>query len=138
MIRGYFDRSGRPIVSCTVRLPQLGFAGNVDFLVDTGASVTCLHPRDGLRLGLPFDELAGDPVNIGGTTGEYPYFPQPAELNFADSGRVHGMPVELRIAKPAEDSSHRIVRIPSLLGRDVLNRWRMDYDPRNNNLDFHV
>ena len=138
MIRGYFDRLGRPIVSCTIYLTQLGVASYVDFLVDTGASVTALHPRDGLRLGIPFDELAGDPVNIGGTTGNYPYYPQPAELTFADSGRGHGILVELRIAKPAEDSSHRILRIPSLMGRDALNRWRLDYDPRNNNLEFHV
>ena len=138
MIRGRFDRAGRPIVSCTVRLTQLGFAGYVDFLVDTGASVTALHPRDGLRLGIPFDELAGDSVNIGGTTGDYPYFPQPAELTFADSGHSHVTPIALRIAKPTEDSSHRIMRIPSLLGHDVLNSWRMDYDPRNNTLDFQV
>jgi hypothetical protein len=26
--------------------------------------------------------------------------------------------------------------LPSLLGRDVLNKWRMDYDPAHENLCF--
>ena len=28
--------------------------------------------------------------------------------------------------------------LPSLLGRDVLNRWRMDYDPTRSLLTFTV
>ena len=35
-----------------VFLPALGIAGAVLFLVDTGASSTCLHPSDSLSLGI--------------------------------------------------------------------------------------
>ncbi len=31
-----------------------------------------------------------------------------------------------------------LLRMPSILGRDILDRWRMNYDPSRNSLKFTV
>ena len=37
---------------------------------------------------------------------------------------LYGYEIELRICKPAEE----LMTIPSLLGRDIIDRWRVTYD----------
>ena len=70
MIIGAFD-SGRPYVTGDVIIPRLNVRGAVAFLVDTGADVTCIHPKDGAQLLIPFTEL-NEPVYIGGIAGRAP------------------------------------------------------------------
>ncbi len=36
------------------------------------------------------------------------------------------------------DDSHQARELPSLLGRDILDRWRMTYCPVDNLLSFEV
>ena len=40
----------------------------------------------------------------------------------------------MNVAKPGDVSG----RLPSLLGRDVIRRWQMDYDPTNDRPAFTV
>ena len=47
----------QPYVSAVLGIPRLGVFGAAGFLVDTGASVTCLRPRESSALRLPFDRL---------------------------------------------------------------------------------
>ena len=70
---------------------------------------------------------------IGGTAS---YFPEPAVLVFTDetAGQYYGYRISINVAKPDDVSD----RIPSLLGRDVIRRWQMDYDPPNGRLAFTV
>ena len=104
------------------------------FRVDTGADRTSLHPADGLGLGVPFENLQGDGTTSYGIGGPSQYFRQEAQLTFNNSGETLVHEVTLQIAKPSEP----MMRLPSLLGLDVINYWRMDYDPRNNRLEFTV
>ena len=57
MIVGNFGDDGRPAVGARLQLPRFGVSYDVEFLVDTGADVTCLHPKDATRAGVPFDRL---------------------------------------------------------------------------------
>ena len=66
--------------------------------------------------------------------GSYPYYREYAFVVFSesDSNRVRAFDIILAVARPEipTPSNPRPVvnRLPSLLGRDVLNRLRMDYD----------
>ena len=42
--------------------------------------------------------------------------------------------VELLIAEPSDTNNG----LPSLLGRNVINRWYVEYDPANERLDIEV
>ena len=135
MIAGELQGQARPFVRCQLILHRLGIAGEIDFLVDTGADATYLHPSEGWEIGIPFD-LLQDRVTSSGIGGRATYFPEPAVLLFPDhADRQHyGYRINVNVAKPADVSG----RLPSLLGRDVIRRWQMNYDPTNDTLEFTV
>ena len=104
-------------------LPRLGVAGPVDFLVDTGAAASVLHPDDGIALGCPFDDLHL-PLAFVGVGGTHTYYRETAVIEFDDGGTEVGLRLEMAVAKPHPAADG----LDSLLGRDILNRMRMEYD----------
>ena len=135
MIAGGFDTSGYPAGEGRLVIPRLGVSYRVAFLVDTGADGTCLHPRDGIQAGVPFDRLR-DGITVGGIGGQSTYYEEPATLLFADDTerQSYGYNMVVDITKPEDVSDE----IPSLLGRDIIDRWRMVYDRTEGILEFTV
>ena len=131
MIRGWFDEFGRPYVRARVVIPRLRVDHDVYFLADTGASNTCLHPSDAVDIGIPFRRLR-NPRNSRGVGGASPYFREPAYLLFTDGDLTRIYSVELLIAEPSESN----LRLPSLLGRNIMNNWRSVFDPAIGVLEF--
>ena len=141
MIGGWFDTRERPRVRASLLVPRLGVSGRIDFLLDTGATVTTLHPDDGRRIGCPFDELR-EPFDMVGVGGRSAYFRETALVTLAGSRGDYTLDITLTIAKPEPPSAANprpvVNRLPSLLGRDVLNRMRMDYDFPAGKLRFYA
>ena len=75
MIQAYFDQRGRPFIEGRLVIERLEIDGRVQFLVDTGADSTVLHPTDGERLNCRFD-LLGSPRSVGGVGGQQDYYPK--------------------------------------------------------------
>ena len=136
MIIGKFDRNGRAFVNVGVYLPRLHTGGTFLIQVDTGADVTCVHPEASNALGIPFDQL--DPATIrtaDGVGGKSRYFVEAAVLvfvNYNDDREFEEVPVDLWIA----ESNEKNQSLESLLGTNVINAWRMNYDPPNGRLEF--
>ena len=139
MIRGEFGPTGRPVVEGNLTLPRFGVERNITFLVDTGADATCIHPRDGTLAAIPFDQLE-NAVTSNGVGGPATYFRERAVLEFldGDARAFHSYEVDVLIAKPAADPMHSINPLHSLLGRDIIDRWRMVYDRTEGILEFTV
>lgn len=135
MIAGKFDGLGRPLVECRIVIERLRINSPVSFLLDTGAVSTCLHSRDATKIGMPFSRL-GNSVRYRGVGGGAAYFREQAFLYFEDQriGRYYIYEMPLHIAEPHPN----VENLPSLLGRDVINRWHMQYDPSNAHLQFVV
>ena len=133
MIIGEFDDRGRPYVEGRVIIQRLNINGIVRFLLDTGADRTCLHPRDARRARMPFDQL-GNRRTSRGIGGSSSYFSETTILAFVDKPQMRFYELELLIAEPHE----RNEELPSLLGRDVINHWYMQYDPAVTRLECTV
>ena len=123
MIVGEFDARGRPYVQGVVELRRLNVSGSVVFLLDTGADSTCLNTNDALNLQIPSERL-GNLAEVGGIGGGAGYFKEPATIYFPDDGRAVGYDISIGIA--SSDTGG----LPSLLGRDVFDNWRIEYERR--------
>ena len=131
MIVGRFDVRGRPYVAGVVVIPRLNILGVVVFLLDTGADSTCLHTNDALNLQIPIERL-GNLAEVGGIGGGARYFKEQATIYFPDDGRVVGYNISIGIA--SSDTGG----LPSLLGRDVFDNWRIEYERRRGMLQCVV
>lgn len=135
MIRGRFgETTGRPYLEGRLVIPRLGIRGDVSFLVDTGADSSLIGPADGLEMGIDYTRLSRLTESVG-TGGMAQSYREKASIAFIDAGKfVFVYHIDLDIAVP-----HRDIReMPSLLGREVLDRWRMVYDPSRAHLSFAV
>lgn len=127
MIIGEFDEWGRLIIA------RLNVNRRIPFLLDTGAERTCLHPRDTNRARIPIEALGGA-IQSRGVGGLSRYYRESALLSFYDQLYTRVYAIELLIADPHEGNEG----LPSLLGRDVLNSWNINYDPMTDTLECNV
>jgi hypothetical protein len=135
VLRGRFgDTSGRPYLEGRLVLPGLDLRSDISFIVDTGADQSVLMPGDAIRMGLDYGKLTGN-VTAAGIGGLCQNFVEEAILAFSEPGKaLYIYRVNIQIPAPSPD----ILDIPSLLGRDVLDRWSMTYTPSRKRLHFRV
>ena len=135
MIVGQIQPDAKPVVIGWVVLPELGVAGLVQFLVDTGADRTTLHPGDADFLGIDFGKLSGG-ESVDGIGGSVQMFSEAGELLFwdEDAAEWRVYPLEIDISERTEVNAE----YPSLLGRDVLALWAMEYIPGDGVLRFGI
>ena len=135
MIAGYFHPSFAhplPMVQVGLFLPGITLDWVlVDFLLDTGADTTALHPPDAIfrvgidRAALHQPSLWPNRRAASGVGGSSEYYRHPAHYAFRHAdGRVQTVRTDLWIARPgpANDS------LESLLGWDVLRHFRLEFD----------
>ncbi len=124
MIKGRFgDTTGRPCVEGKVIIPQLSLSGNVSFIFDTGADQSLLMPLDAQRFGVDYDQLNDKETSLG-IGGASENYIETALMVFADDNQLYIYSIKLGISTPSEE----IMDIPSLLGRDIIDKWRVTYD----------
>lgn len=135
MLIGRFgNTTGRPYIEGRLVLPRLGITGDVSFLLDTGADVTYLTPGESVRLRIPYSELvpsAQPSFGVGGTTAD---FIETCYLAFADEANLYVYQRDVHIA-PLDQ---RMMHLPALLGRNVLDNWEIRYKPRGGTLSCEV
>jgi hypothetical protein len=136
MISGVFVTGSSPFVKARVRVPRLVTERTLTFLMDTGADRTSVHLRDALQLvgyaGLRTLRKLGNISTLGGISGSADYYVVSAQIIFThDDGTEQGFNTDLRIVKPARRRSKKRanqLRIPSLLGKDVMSRFAVVFD----------
>ncbi len=138
MIKGLFDPANRgpyPWVGAALYLP--GYTQQwvvINFLIDTGAAGTCLHPNDAItRVGISQGALALPqqwPIVVprGGIGGKSDYYTVEAHYAFLHSDTnqfqvIHGT-IDIAAITSANQS------LPSLLGWDILQYFKTTVDSR--------
>ena len=115
--RGYLGGPLRPFVRVAVALPRFNVVRQVDMLVDSGADITTLQPKDALLLleESQFSQLSEqhEVQGIGGFTN---FFREDAAIGLLlTDGRICWIPIVIDIAEP-----NAFTEIPSVLGNDVM------------------
>ena len=136
MIAGRFgNTTGRPYVSGRLLLPRIQASTNLSLLVDTGADSSTLMPTDAIKMRINHSTLI-KPTVVGGIGGDAVCFQETAVLVFDESNRNLTRYYFIKIMIPEVHPD--LMRMPSVLGRDILDRWRMNYDPSRTGLKFTV
>lgn len=120
-----------------LHLRSTHFQGLVWMLADTGASRTILLDRDVRSLGIPTVVLEPTPLAIVGIGGSVRSFlVRGVDMTWATDEAYEGLQeqeiwvVQHDMGRLPPDEASRILRLPSVLGRDLLNRFRFTCDYR--------
>ena len=105
MIIGYFE-NGRPHVSAHVEIPRLNIRDTIPLLVDTGADITCIHPKDGTQLLIPY-QMLNRPTTVRGVAGSSQRYLENAVFSFRDSW---GIPYTATASQSASESQRTWTR----------------------------
>jgi len=104
----------------------------IEFLVDTGASRTTICDKDIIRLGIDFsklEKLSEGMLGIGGLVDTYVL--DDVKLTFRrEDGESHVESFDRIYVLKHTVRDERIMRIPSILGRDMLNKHALIYDKK--------
>lgn len=129
-IRGVWGEFDAPYVKVLFICSKLNLREYIEFLIDTGASRTTIMDNDAIRLGIDYDKLEKSKqgtAGIGGVVDTY-IIPEAILMLRTASGiheerfdRIFTLKHKPRDAR----EENRIKRIPSLLGRDFLNKYSL-------------
>ncbi|MGB9758845.1 MAG: aspartyl protease family protein [Thermoproteota archaeon] len=141
-IRGYLNlgyEPPAPFVKVLLISKKLHIRKFIDFHIDTGASSTVILDKDAKYLRLDVKSLKRAERSIGGIGGTVDtYLIEDTIMVFKTE---EGMPHEERqtllvgihrLDKLTEGERKLIMKLPSLLGRDLLRKFRLTYDERLN------
>jgi hypothetical protein len=133
MIQGFFkDDAG--FVNVHLVSSSIDVDDTITFLVDTGASKTTLLDKDAARLGIEQEKLKRSGQDLFGIGGSIPtYVLEDAELLFhADTGTIElKIPIFIvrhPLEKLSKEERVKVLRVPSLLGRDIINKYKMTFN----------
>ena len=139
-IAGFFQAArgelAAPYVPAFIDFPRLGITDKILFLIDTGTDSTCLHPRDIGNLRIDYRRLAESSLrSSGGIGGNVGYYVEPAWLMFIENtGQMRFCELEVHICEMTDEPAMR--GLPSLLGRDFLNRCSVHLDSSQNRVSL--
>jgi hypothetical protein len=139
MIRGRFI-ARRPTIDGLVSFGFTDALLDVRFLVDTGADVTLLDSVAYHRAGLVYDDFRQFPdATSSGFGGRIEARRVPARLRLldADASSIITIVIELEVLNAARASSTSldpVPALPSVLGRDVTDLFRLTIDRSMNHV----
>lgn len=135
IIKGTFDPStGRPYLQGLLVIMGLSKTANIDFLVDTGADATTLNPGDGKRMGIDYNKLRYTDPTFGVGSLQYDAAEWALVIFQSQEGTFPGYRIRLSIT-PYDVA---LEPLPSLLGTDILRRWDIHWNYKQDILDFQV
>lgn len=118
---------------CYVHRLKMGFW--VIFMVDTGAAGTCLHGAHAWIIQRYMRPSTLLPAS--GVGGSCDYYGEQATLIFRDTNG-NWIPRTLKRIDIQQLKATDRLDVPSLLGRDILNRWGLLYDYSNGQMHMMV
>ena len=127
-----------PFVGARVYLLSQRLAFDLDFLVDTGADATMLSPGDVLKFGIDVGALRGQERFYTGIGGSMRMVEEDARITFYDEGAGEWRDVFTTLLIAAVENAGTLTRLPSILGRNILNDYLCTLDARQNRVTLDL
>jgi len=127
-----------PAVQVFCYLPRIDHGELVDFMVDTGASGTCLNGTYAYNLQSRMNPATLYPS--GGIGGSCQYYNEKALLIFRDeTNSLFHESIDIGIQEFIRGTqiTPELLKCPCLLGRDILTKCKFVYDERQNNTSLY-
>jgi len=144
IIKGEYFKEGefyRPYVSVEISFPELRVTDYIWFLVDTGADKTAISEKDVLRLGIDYNKLQKADKDLGGIGGSVDTYETEAVIKLSKDhvDRINVLVMKNKIPdeiQGEERGKWKILhqKIPSLLGRDILDEFGVFIHRKTNRL----
>jgi hypothetical protein len=133
-IRGFFrEEDNAAYVIATLLSIEFNIHRPVRFLIDTGASRTIISDMDAIKLGIDHSLLPRFKAGTAGIGGVVEtYFIRDVRLIFKTQEGTHVEKMDEVYILKHKIGDERIKRIPSLWGRDILNKYQLLLDRRSN------
>jgi hypothetical protein len=141
-IRGFLNRDYEPpapFIKVLLISKDSNIRKFLDLHIDTGASSKIILDKDARYIGLDIKSLKKAKRNIGGIGGLIDtYLIKDAIIIFkTEEGMLYEERLNLlvgvhKLNKLTEEERRLIMRFPSLLGRNVLRKFRLIHDERSN------
>jgi len=137
LIRGFF-RGDAGYINVHIISSSVGIDETVEFLIDTGASRTTLLDKDAIFLDLNYDDLKKHSQNVSGIGGSVETFIIEDSTLLLGPEEMHVPIFVLRhdLENLNKEERIKILRMPSLLGRDVINRFKLIFDLEQDEIIF--
>jgi len=134
-ILGVWTSFGAPYVHALLICERFDVRGTANFLIDSGASRISLLDSDAEKLAIDYEKLERFSPGATGIGGIVDAFILPdVKLIFRTVEGFHEEHLAqlfvLKHEASDPESAERIMRLPSLLGRDVLNKYGVVLDRR--------
>jgi hypothetical protein len=123
MLRGRFgDTSGQPYIEGRLLIKKLQVCSFFSFCIDTGSDDTVLLPIDSGTIPIDFSKL--NEISTSCTlNGDCNLYIIPARLQFFEPTCIYSYDIELKIAP----MNPEIMELPSIVGRNIIDHWSMNY-----------
>src|SRR5919198_73768 len=135
MIEGNIGNGGIGVITAFLLSQKHNIQSPIRFYVDTGASQTLICDSDAKRIGIDYNKLTRSPTPVCGIGGDVcAYDLDNCMLVFKFNRGGGGLQIEyldsvliLRHEFDSEKDRAKIMVLPSLLGLDILKRYRLSF-----------
>lgn len=142
-----FFKDNAPFIDGHIISSSQGIDETIRFLIDTGASHTTILDKDAIRLNINYHHLTPHKYNVSGVGGIVETFIIKDTILYLKSTDSPLAKSSIKLTLPIlvlrhplhqmkEEEKIRILRLPSLLGRDVINREKLVYNYRDKKIFF--
>jgi len=127
IIEGHYGDGDLSFVTAYLISEKPKIEGSIRLYVDTGASRTIVNSFDAEKIRINYNKLKKYPYPVSGISGPIkPYYIEDCILIFGEN-QIKEYLDQVLVIPPQQDENSKIIHPPSVVGLDVLRKYRISF-----------